>query len=197
MRAPTIAPFAYRVVRRADVSELIACLPAGVVSRRPPARRASRRSALLQARVSSSRSSLGDMTRLSFISVVLTVLSVAAQLVALSAVRTWGSRARRGLAFSLRVAWHRIEVAMGVRRSVLIRVPSITSTINLSDGVSAYVIPNHLAEELASYMAHLDGRLAGLADATQAQGERLASLEPRSTDWRGAGLERGSVGMPF
>jgi hypothetical protein len=117
------------------------------------------------------------MTRLSLVSVVLTVLSVAAQLVALSAVRTWGSRARRGLAFSIRVAWRKIEVAVGVRRSVLIQVPSITSTVKVSDGVSVYVIPGHLAEELASYMAHLDGRLAGLAAATQAQGERLASLE--------------------
>ncbi|WP_225753973.1 hypothetical protein [Actinotalea sp. Marseille-Q4924] len=111
------------------------------------------------------------------VAVVFTVLSVAANALALGAiresVRQGGTGARRWLSTSLRRALARL----GVNRSVTVHVGSAAGSVAAVGEASGYALPSHLAEALRGYIQATRKELDRLAETDLEHARRLADLE--------------------
>lgn len=113
-----------------------------------------------------------------WLSLALAIGSVVAQLIALSAVRSWGTRTGKGAAVWLRRRWDRLRTWGGRQPApTVVAPPTAISTVQASDGVTVHTMPQHLADDLSSYMAALDARFNALAEDGASMAERLAALE--------------------
>ena len=105
-----------------------------------------------------------------------TVLSIAAQAVAVDQVRAWGNRSGQTVARRLRAAWWRLT-----RHRPPMNYGSLTGTLPaMTMSAHGYALPPDLAADLSGYIAGVDARLASLSADTREHASRLADLESRA-----------------
>ena len=124
--------------------------------------------------------SVGDMTWRTSTSVVFTLLSLAAQMFALSAVRAWGLRTQRGAARWLRARWRAMAARLGVSRPATVHAGVASGSFAFAMRASGYAMPQQLADDLAGYVASVRESLDRLYADAQAQRERIALLEEQA-----------------
>lgn len=113
------------------------------------------------------------MTWQTLASVVLTVLSIAAQVVALSEVRSWGQEKRQGIARRLRAVWWSLT---GSRPATHGGGATLAARATIT--ASGYVTSSNLAD-LASFIDEIRARIASLPAASQEVAAAFTELTAR------------------